>query len=78
MIAKSKFPSPYTVKMVRELYPAGCRVKLVRMDDPCSTLPPGECGTVMLVDDTGTVFVDWDCGSSLGVVYGVDEIRKVP
>ncbi len=78
MITKGKFLSPYTVKMVRKLYPAGCRVELVRMDDPYSILPPGERGTVMLVDDTGTVFVDWDCGSSLGVVFGVDEIRKVP
>ncbi len=77
MIAKGKFPSPYTVKMVRKVYPAGCRVELIRMDDPYSTLPPGEHGTVMLVDDTGTVFVDWDCGSSLGVVFGIDKIRKL-
>ena len=26
---------------------------------------------------TGTVFVDWDCGSGLGVVYGEDYIRKL-
>ena len=77
MIAKGKFLGPYTVHMVRKLYPAGCRVELIRMDDPYSTLPPGARGTVMLVDDTGTVFVDWDCGSSLGVVFGVDEIRKL-
>ncbi len=77
MTAKSKFPSLYTVKIVRKLYPAGCRVELVHMDDPYSTLPPGERGTVVLVDDAGTVFVDWDCGSSLGVVFGVDKIRKL-
>jgi len=29
------------------------------------------------VDDTGTVFVKWDSGSSLGVVYGEDSIRKL-
>ena len=30
-----------------------------------------------LVDDTGTVFVRWDNGSGLGIVYGVDRIRKL-
>ena len=47
------------------------------LDDPYSRLSPGEQGTVNLVDDTGTVFVDWDCGSHLGVVYGIDRIRKL-
>ena len=47
------------------------------MDDPYSKLSPGDRGTVNVVDDTGTVFVGWDCGSSLGVVYGVDRIRKI-
>ena len=47
------------------------------MDDPYSKLKPGDKGTVSCVDDTGTVFVNWDCGSSLGAVYGVDEIRKI-
>ena len=29
-------------------------------------------GTVIAVDDVGTIHVAWDCGSSLGVVYGED------
>ncbi len=61
-----------------EAYPAGCRVELVRMDDPYNTkLVPGSRGTVKTVDDIGTIHVAWDCGSSLGVVYGVDAVRKV-
>jgi len=47
------------------------------MDDPYSLLKPGDKGTVRLVDDTATVFVDWDSGSGLGVVYGVDTVRKL-
>lgn len=76
-MSNNNFPSPWVVDIVRKLYPAGCRVELVRLDDPYSKLTPGECGTVVDVDDTGTVFVHWDCGSSLGIVYGVDEIRKL-
>jgi hypothetical protein len=71
------FPSKATVERVRTAYPVGCRVELLSMDDPYATLNPGEQGTVACVDSTGTVFVDWDCGSGLGVVYGVDPIRKL-
>ena len=77
MESNGRFPSPWVVDIVRKLYPAGCRVELVRLDDPYSKLIPGERGTVIDVDDTGTVFVHWDCGSSLGIVYGVDEIKKL-
>ncbi len=71
------FPSRETVARVRRMYPVGCRVELMYMDDPYSRLTPGERGTVRAIDDTGTVFVSWDCGSGLGVVYGVDRIRKL-
>lgn len=73
----SKFPTPKMIERIKKLYPAGCRVELVQMDDPYSKLAPGERGTVNFVDDTGTVFVSWDCGSGLGIVYGVDRIRKL-
>jgi hypothetical protein len=52
-------------------------VELLSMDDPCTKLKYGDRGTVTFVDDTATVFVDWDCGSQLGIVYAVDQIRKV-
>lgn len=71
------FPSRETVEWIRKLYPVGCRVELIRMNDPYSRLKPDEHGTVTSVDDTGTVFVSWDSGSSLGVIYGVDRVRKL-
>ena len=33
---------------------------------------------VDFVDDIGTVFVNWDNGSRLGVVYGEDVIKRIP
>lgn len=71
------FPRKEIVEAVRRRYPKGLRVELVSMDDPYSKLRPGAQGTVKHVDDTGTVFVNWDCGSGLGVVYGVDIIRPL-
>ncbi len=72
------FPSKQTVERIRSQYPQGTRVELVSMNDPYTNLMPGDKGTVDFVDDTATVFVNWDNGSTLGVVYGEDIIRRLP
>lgn len=65
--------SKETLERLRKEYAAGARVELVHMNDPYNgRLFPGAKGTVVSVDDIGTVHVRWDCGSSLGVVYGED------
>ena len=64
------------VEAVKRMYPAGCRVQLLEMNDPQA--PPVGClGTVMMVDDCATIHVNWDNGSTLGVVYGMDRVEKV-
>ena len=68
---------PEMVKALRSYYPPGTRVELVCMEDPYTKLKPGDRGSVSFVDDTGTVFVAWDSGSHLGVVFNEDEIRKI-
>jgi hypothetical protein len=50
----------------------GARVRLEYTSDPHTRLVPGDIGTVFLVDSTGTVHVNWDSGSSLGLVPNVD------
>ncbi len=71
------FPDRATVERLRKQYPKGTRVELIFMRDPFTSLKPGDRGTVFLVDDIGTIFVNWDCGSGLGVAYGEDFIRKI-
>ena len=39
--------------------------------------PIGTPGTVTGVDDTGSLLIDWDNGSSLNVIYGVDRVKKL-
>ena len=70
------FPNRKIVAKLKEKYPEGCRVKLVEMDDKYAP-PIGTKGTVSFVDDTGSIFVNWDTGSSLAVVYGKDKCRRV-
>ena len=77
MSSSNGFPSYAAVEARRARYTPGCRVELISMEDPYAKPMPGEQGTVEFVDSTGTVFVKWDCGSGLGVVYGVDQIRKL-
>jgi len=71
------FPSKDTVERLRKEYPHDTRVELLWMNDPYSMLKPGDQGTVDFVDDSGTVFILWDSGSTLGVVYGEDAVKKL-
>ncbi len=72
----NNFPSAETVARLKSEYPHGTRIRLVRMDD-VQAPPIGTLGTVKGVDDTGSLMVDWDNGSGLNVVYGVDLAEKV-
>lgn len=50
----------------------GLRVRLVHTSDPFTRLKPGDIGTVSFIDALGTVHVNWDSGSTLGLVPGED------
>ena len=65
-----------TLQAIRERFPKGTRVELVRMDDPQAP-PIGTRGTVIGVDDIGSIMVAWDNGCGLNVAYGEDVCRKV-
>ncbi len=71
-----RFPSKEIVESVRKQYPVGCRVELVQMDD-VQAPPVGTRGTVIGVDDTGSLLMHWDNGSGLNVVYGEDIVKKI-
>lgn len=64
------------LEALRKNYPVGTRVKLVKMDD-IQAPPPGTEGTVLHVDDMGTIHVRWDNGSGLGVAFGEDICTKI-
>lgn len=66
-----------TVERIRIEYPVGTRVELISMQDKYTKLAAGEKGTVIGVDDIGTIHVNWDCGSCLGIAYGEDLCKKV-
>jgi hypothetical protein len=51
---------PEMLNALRAYYTQGTRVMLIHMDDPYTMLKYGDEGTVIAVDDTGTVHVVWD------------------
>lgn len=61
---------------LRKQYPVGSRVELTKMED-VQAPPIGTKGTVLGVDDIGSIMVAWDNGSSLNVVYGVDRCKRL-
>ena len=61
---------------LRKQYPVGSRVELIKMED-VQAPPIGTKGTVLGVDDIGSIMVAWDNGSSLNVVYSVDKVRML-
>lgn len=70
------FPTMEIVKEIRKQYPVGARVRLIHMYD-YQAPPVGTKGTIICVDDTGSIHVKWDTGSSLAVVYGEDKAELI-
>lgn len=72
----NKYEKQFAQRM-KENYPPGTRLELQSMDDPYTKILPGTRGTVLCVDDIGTIHIRWDNGSSLGLIPGVDRFRRL-
>lgn len=74
-----QIPTKSQLEVLRKQFPTGARIELQKdLDDPYTVIPAGSCGTVLAIDDIGTIRMSWDCGSSLGLIPGIDEFRCVP
>ena len=70
-----RFPNKEQIEMLRKEYPAGTKVELLAMDDKQAP-PVGTIGEVMAVDDIGQLVMQWQNGSGLNLIPGVDSFRK--
>lgn len=61
---------------IKNRYKRGTRVVLIQMDD-LQAPPKGTKGTVVGVDDMGSILVNWDNGSNLNAIYEVDKVEIV-
>lgn len=67
----------YMIEYIKKSYPAGTRIELISMEDPFAPIYPGTRGTVRVVDDMGTIHVDWDNGRRLGLIPGEDSFNII-
>ena len=68
--------SPRALERLREQYPYGTRIICLHMNDP-RPIPDNTCGTVVHVDDMGTVHCRFDNGRQLGLIPYIVDFRKL-
>lgn len=62
---------------LKEKYPVGTKLKLIKMDD-IQAPPPGMTCIVDHIDDSGQIHVRWESGSGLALIEGLDKFEIVP
>lgn len=61
---------------LRLSYPPGTVVQLISMEGEAQ-MPSGMTGVVVLIDDAAQIHVDWQNGSSLALVPGFDDFKRM-
>ena len=61
----------------KEAYPPGTRIMLLHMGNDPRPVEDNTRGTVVCVDDIGTIHCEFDNGRSLGIVPGEDSFRTL-
>ena len=56
-------------QMIKDRYPAGTRIMLLHMGNDPNPIAPNTRGTVVAVDDIGTVHCDFDNGKTLSLRF---------
>ncbi len=72
----SSWPTQREVERIRARYKAGMRIELIEMED-IQAPPVGTRGTIIAVDDIGSLIVNWDNGSGLNAIPGKDRFRII-
>lgn len=65
------------INQIKEKYVAGTKIELIKMYDYINAVPTGIKGKVDHVDDLGTIHVNWENGSTLGLIVGKDEFKVI-
>lgn len=64
------------IERIKKMYPKGTEIELISMNDS-QAVPSGTKGIVDFVDDAGTIQMDWENGSSLGLIVGEDQFKVI-
>lgn len=64
------------IQEIKDKFVPGTKIKLLKMED-IQAVPPNTIGVVQFVDDIGTIHMNWQTGSSLGLIVGKDEFEII-
>ena len=75
---KTPFPNEHEIATLRQKYPHGTKLRLIRMVDDPNPIKPGTVGEVDYIDDAGNIHMIWRDGGSLSLIPGADEFEVLP
>lgn len=72
-----RYPTRFVVvlDMAKKCSLIGSKIQLISTDDPYTKLKSGDIGVITHIDDSGTVFADWENGSALGLIPNIDNFK---
>ena len=70
-----RIPTQTEIARLRSRYPAGTRVLLIHMEG--DNVPSGEVGTVQTIDYAGRIQTQFDAGSPIVLLPGIDVFRRL-
>lgn len=76
-IKNQKIQCNTNIEEIRKYYKSGQKVRLIKMYDYISPVPPLTTGLIDYIDDVGTLHITWENGSTLGLIVGVDEFEII-
>ena len=65
------------IESIKQRYPEGTRICVDSMGDDPRPIESGTKGTVLWVDDIGTVHCNFDNGRRLGLIVGEDSFHVI-
>lgn len=65
------------VDRLKNQYPSGTRIELLSSMNDIQPIESGSKGTVIAVDDIGTIHMRWDNGRGLGLILGEDHFKII-
>jgi len=75
---KTPFPNKQEVAALRQKYPHGTVLRLIRMVDDPNPIEPGTVGEVDYIDDAGNIHMIWRNDRTLSLIPGADEFEILP
>lgn len=65
------------LRELRDMYPNGTKIRLLKTMDDMQPIEAGSCGEVDYVDDAGSIHMNWENGRTLALVDEVDKFEII-